>query len=754
MEKSIFSPSKKLIVLLSIATMISLLFIGVISNVKAEDYNVTQVKINKSFDEKAVTLKSEFIKDDKDEYGKYDISYFNTSISKDENVLSTKLTNNTDTCGKECYAIGTIELFKNTSLIDDIQFYKIENGIKTISNIRNYYILFYNGTVWDTYPLGKVIETGNYTIKLIGHKRPSWSYDWQIKTNGFWTTEWAIWGNISAGDEAEVLLQTPTNNYIDDDNLNINYSCFVNITNGAEVKNLSYVKISSGNYVTNETTTTFNTTLQNITTEYIYDDFNDGVLNLSLWENTSNSVNLREESGIILLYSFPVRTAGHVTLTSTNLPVLSRIWNISFDIIEQQEGNTQIFSFGGQTYLLTNNGNYILNRTINSNIFSLWLDGINKTVIIPSNNIVVFDSNDPDTDGTQGLIRFDNFKYAIETPSSVNHTFIKSISQNTTWTCQSCDSDNVCGYANENRTTNLNVGPSITVISPSSTITSSSIIINFSITDDLNNLSYCYYNITRGASTEKVNTVLNISTYPYLNDSYNLSGQSTYNLNTWCNDSMGNNVTNIFPFTYSIIPVTPPSGGGSSGNPVIITSGSGSWSMETDSKGSSYQLNLIPGATRTKSIYFKNSGTTIRNIKLTCKSSNTLCDYLTFSKNEFALPNSKDIITSISFSITLPKDIDAKDFSGNIYATDDLLNQGYISISGTTKYNIFIEFATKLTSSKAFGDTKFPYFLIFIFSFLLVGAFFNYIIIKPMKLPGAFSFISAFIASFLLLIIM
>jgi len=50
---------------------------------------------------------------------------------------------------------------------------------------------------WINYELGKVMPLGTYKLRLDGEKRPSWSYDWQIKTSGIWTTDWALWNGTS-----------------------------------------------------------------------------------------------------------------------------------------------------------------------------------------------------------------------------------------------------------------------------------------------------------------------------------------------------------------------------------------------------------------------------------------------------------------------------------------------------------------------------------------------------------------------------
>jgi len=168
-------------------------------------------------------------------YGKYEIrdSVLGIPFLQLAKVKDIELKNNTDVCGQNCWAEKEIILYKETSLVDDIRFYKIDSeGNRDLSNIRNYNFKYWgeikdyetkcingieiiseNGTSetpqtcnevligshegWINYELGKVMPLGTYKLRLDGEKRPSWSYDWQIKTSGIWTTDWALWNATS-----------------------------------------------------------------------------------------------------------------------------------------------------------------------------------------------------------------------------------------------------------------------------------------------------------------------------------------------------------------------------------------------------------------------------------------------------------------------------------------------------------------------------------------------------------------------------
>ena len=83
---------------------------------------------------------------------------------------------------------------------------------------------------------------------------------------------------------------------------------------------------------------------------------------------------------------------------------------------------------------------------------------------------------------------------------------------------------------------------------------------NFNVTINVTaykNVSYCYFNITRGASIEVGNIVFNLSKLE-LSQNVSISNIGNYNLNVWCNNSFNFSTLKILPFTIT-------SGAGSSG---------------------------------------------------------------------------------------------------------------------------------------------------------------------------------------------
>ncbi len=153
-------------------------------------------------------------------------------------VWEGELKENTDVCGQDCSAVKNITIYKPTELVSDVRFKTLQEDeswveepiksyqfyIKTGEN--SYSVDDYerqcssigknpNGTniyecsnvkigehmetekFWIPYDIGSVVSAGNYEIKLEGKKKYYITVDWQIKTNGEWLEEWAVWNSSS-----------------------------------------------------------------------------------------------------------------------------------------------------------------------------------------------------------------------------------------------------------------------------------------------------------------------------------------------------------------------------------------------------------------------------------------------------------------------------------------------------------------------------------------------------------------------------
>jgi len=104
------------------------------------------------------------------------------------------------------------------------------------------------------------------------------------------------------------------------------------------------------------------------------------------------------------------------------------------------------------------------------------------------------------------------------------------------------------------------INPNLTIVQPTGAKTSRTIAIDLTFNDS-SPLSYCYYNITRGASTEVANTELNCSNP---DTSVIVSSDADYIIHVWINDSAGNTdySNSSFSVDTSTTPVSTSTGGG------------------------------------------------------------------------------------------------------------------------------------------------------------------------------------------------
>lgn len=204
------------------------------------------------------------------------------------------ITEHTETCGQDCSSTIEIYLPEDGVLIDDVMFKtEQEDGSWNEQDVRSYQFKYWgtiqdyktictlgkeiidlNGTThtpqtceqvkdgthegWVNYNVGDNVLAGEYTLELDAEKKPSRTVDWIIETQGKTINEWAVWGNISEGDDAEVILNSPTDNSISYYN-EIEFNTSANVTGGATLTNMSLWTNETGSWVGyNDTTFTEN----------------------------------------------------------------------------------------------------------------------------------------------------------------------------------------------------------------------------------------------------------------------------------------------------------------------------------------------------------------------------------------------------------------------------------------------------------------------------------------------------------------
>jgi len=476
-------------------------------------------------------------------------------------LWSGTLNYNSNACSKNCEAIQTIELKEKGSLIDDIKFETIkEDKSRTEQNIKSYQI-YINSSIdtyewkcingeyyskndtyeqicsniktgthngWINYNLGTELETGTYEVKLEGSKKPSRTIDWIYYSQGEWLNAWAVWGNISAGDDAQVNLDSPADNYESAINF-IEFNCSSKITSGVVLANISFWHNASGTWELNQTnivegiggdiwtkkedwTTTINDSTPRGIQFYVINNTRLKVVTKSSTTDATKMLLLDNNLVLISSASFIGNTATFNTatedLTAGNYYRLEA-WGEGIDFKQELTGGTpypQLSATSGVINATTGS----LNGTLNSG------NHFNIENITFSNSIF-----------------------------HTNASFNISISEPTLWSCSACDTGGDCGVALENRTIGLDTdNPQVTINIPQTTedigYYNVNQTLNWSIVESNFDSAWYNYNGT------------NITIYGANNEtSFELDG-TDYNLTFWANDTLGNINETFLEWSYTL----------------------------------------------------------------------------------------------------------------------------------------------------------------------------------------------------------
>ena len=112
-----------------------------------------------------------------------------------DKVATLELKTNTEICnGNDCEAVKEIVMYEDGKLIDEIRFMNEEKTRKEY--IKNYKIQYKVNDKWIDYNYEKVKGDSYgivYEVKLEGELFGFQKVDWQIKSQGIWIEEWAVW---------------------------------------------------------------------------------------------------------------------------------------------------------------------------------------------------------------------------------------------------------------------------------------------------------------------------------------------------------------------------------------------------------------------------------------------------------------------------------------------------------------------------------------------------------------------------------
>ncbi len=184
-------------------------------------------------------------------YGKYEIydSGF-LGIGKGDKLVELILKDNSEFCDTNCFAIQNITLENDGSLIDGVRFYELvynpflNSNVKRATNI-DYELYVMEKGKWKKYKEKETYTAGNYEVKLVGTKSLYKKIDWQIKVQGIWTEEWAVWNTFTNGLTQENITFSGRETYIR--NLSIPSTAFLTSANIT----LKGYQDGSSNYPTN-----------------------------------------------------------------------------------------------------------------------------------------------------------------------------------------------------------------------------------------------------------------------------------------------------------------------------------------------------------------------------------------------------------------------------------------------------------------------------------------------------------------------
>ena len=437
-------------------------------------------------------------------------------------LFSGAITQHDDICGVDCKSTMQLYLANDGVLIDDVIFETLQDdGSWVEQDVRSYQFNYWglinehyeiqcieefnkvqcNNIMidehegWINYNLGDEVKEGTYEVKLVAEKKPSRTVDWIIETNGKWLNEWATWGNISEGDDAEVILNSPIDDYI----LLANPQTF-NIT----------ANVTGGAILTN----------------------------MSLWTNETGSWEIKNTTDTSPFYSTEYQVNGVVLkLIHTYEVDNNTIYNVDFWLKSDLGDQIQTYTHFNYTDGTESIG--ALKYTDSTSYVNFETNNPQPTKLVESVSIYGMSV------GTDG-----HFKNTTVESNTYNININRNINNNIIWNVQACDSDGDCGFAPANRTLYIDsTQPNITLESPIGTLNYGAIgqaeTLNVTFTDE--NLDTCWYNYNgTNISIEGCLTgVLNSTTF--------VLEENNLNITIYANDSVGNLASEFVSWDYYIL---------------------------------------------------------------------------------------------------------------------------------------------------------------------------------------------------------
>jgi len=525
-------------------------------------------------------------------------------------VAEAYISEHTEICGTSCHSNIVIYLKRDGSLIDDVKFDNIVRGYQFYIKIGEKTVddygfveagIYLNGSVkfarqvignhqepiWKTYNLGDVVSAGTYEIKLEGSKKPTREVDWQIKTNGIWTTDWATWGigteivNIAnysldvTNPNAHAIATNGSDFWITDQN-GYAYHYYNNwtIANVSTPANFTVGGVpygiatnNSNLYVTRSTDFVYIYNMLGVysgTNWATQTDFGFGItMNNSNFWIAGNDVLERNNISSYTADGTFIKTF-HAKEVAPNFLVGIAYYNGSI-WVTNYVNSTVVKYYANGTYNsswdaglgvaggiegIAVNGSYVYIPYHNSDNVSVYMMGVGSSVTLNSpidnygstTSSITFNCSATITGATLvNISLWDNSTGTFK----VNQTNIVTGATNTTaftnsfgegsylWSCGACDSDGDCGFATTNRTVSVDtIAPSINLIYPA-------VSENINYANGTQNLSWIITDTNFASAWYNYNGT-NISVYGATNSTtFQLDG-SDRSLTFWANDTAGN----------------------------------------------------------------------------------------------------------------------------------------------------------------------------------------------------------------------
>jgi hypothetical protein len=431
-------------------------------------------------------------------------------------------------CVSNCKAETELTLYNDGILIEDLTFYRLfKNGTRIIQPPKQYSLKYlvdvgevirtpketlkngtiiysservYNGKVfrWEDYKIGQEVKAGTYQIKLEGTKKIYETYDWIITLQGKKIDDWATWGNISLGDQAEIILIAPINKSTIAIGTNAYFNATANITGGDVLKNMSLYTNDGGVWSINATTI-FNSTSAG--QQYPH---------LTGTQGASAGADNKVGYNINVTHEGYLASVQKVTTTTSTYAYVYFVNNTLIQKSDAFVGEWATFTPGVH---LINGGNYRVLVDAEGGAFNTAFSGEIYPYPAPRTFFTYAWGNYwytdvPDVERWIGIqsINMTNGT-SSSAPSYYTENFTKVIQGKTLWNVQACDNSSACGFAVSNWS--IFQAPFITILSPTnSSYTTSTIYFNATSDKTINTwtVNYNGTNIT----SFPINTTLNV----------------------------------------------------------------------------------------------------------------------------------------------------------------------------------------------------------------------------------------------------